>query len=119
VNGLSWDWISIQLVVPTVLGLLFTIPFWRKNEMIFGNIVGSALILATAIALIFREYIEVDRVVKACLDEGRTCWPQPAAHIRFAVYACIGLAETFLLFTISLGVERRISNRDYAPEWRR
>ena len=38
---------------------------------------------------------------------------------RFAIYASIGLGEVFLLFTISLAVERRIRNRDYAPEWRR
>jgi len=119
VSGLSWDWIAIQLVVPTVLGFLAAIPFWRKSEMIFGNIVGSGVFLAAAIALILNEYIVIDRVVKACLDEGRTCWPQPAAHMRFGIYACIGLAETFLLFTVSLAVERRISNRDYAPEWRR
>ncbi|HEY7497393.1 MAG TPA: hypothetical protein VH740_02710 [Vicinamibacterales bacterium] len=119
VNGLSWYWIVLQLIVPTAVGVVVTIPFWRKNEMIFGNVVGSAVILAAAIALILREYVEVDRTVQACIDAGKTCWPQPAAHVRFAIYACIGLVETFFLFTLSLGVERRISNRDYAPEWRR
>ena len=116
---LNWYWISIQLTVPTVLGLLLTLPFWRRAEMIFGNIVGSAVILGWAIGLIFREYVEVDRAVQACIDAGTTCWPEPSAFARFALYACIGLGEVFLLFTISLAVERRIRNRDYAPEWRR
>ena len=43
---------------------------------------------------------------------------EPSASARFAIYASIGLG-VFLLFTISLAVERRIRNRDYAPEWRR
>jgi hypothetical protein len=118
-TSLNWYWITMQLTVPPVLGLLVTLPFWRRAEMIFGNILGSAVILASAIGLIFREYVEVDRTVQACIDAGTTCWPEPSAFARFAIYASIGLGEVFLLFTISLGVERRIRNRDYAPEWRR
>ena len=118
-EGLNWDWISLQLTVPTAMGILATIPLWRKSEMILGNVVGSLVILSWAIGLIFREYVEVDRSVQACIDAGTTCWPQPSAFARFAVYASIGMAEVFLLFTISLAVERRIRNRDYAPEWRR
>ena len=87
--------------------------------MIFGNIVGSGLVLGWAIVLILLEYIEVDRSVQACIDAGTTCWPEPSAFARFAIYASIGMAEVFLIFTISLAVERRISNRNYAPEWRR
>ena len=73
----------------------------------------------TAIVVILLEYIEVDRSVHACIDAGTTCWPEPSAFARFAIYASIGMAEVFLIFTISLAVERRISNRNYAPEWRR
>jgi hypothetical protein len=118
-TSLNWYWITMQLTVPPVLGLLVTLPLWRRAEMIFGNILGSTVILASAIGLIFREYVEVDRTVQACIDAGTTCWPEPSAFARFAIYASIGLGEVFLLFTISLGVERRIRNRDYAPEWRR
>jgi hypothetical protein len=118
-DGLNWDWIALQLMVPPVMGILAAIPLWRKNEMILGNVVGSLAMLAWAIGLIFREYVEVDRSVQACIDAGTTCWPEPSAFARFAVYASIGLGEVFVLFTISLAVERRIRNRDYAPEWRR
>ena len=118
-TSLNWYWITMQLTVPPVLGLLVTLPFWRRAEMIFGNILGSAVILASAIGLIFREYVEVDRAVQSCIDAGTTCWPEPSAFARFAIYASIGLGEVFLLFTVSLAVERRIRNRDYAPEWRR
>lgn len=119
VNGLNWYWIVIQLAVPLVLGVLVSIPFWRKSDFIFGNVIGSGVIFAWAIALIFREYIDVDRAVQACLDEGTTCFPTPSAFARFAIHASIGLGEVFVLFTISLAVERRIRNRGYAAEWRR
>jgi hypothetical protein len=101
------------------MAVLVAIPFWRKAEMIFGNIFGSAVIFVWAITLIFREYVEIDRVVQACIDAGTTCWPEPSAFARFAVYAAIGFGEVFVLFTVSLAVERRISNRDYDVQWRR
>jgi hypothetical protein len=118
-DGLNWYWITLQLTVPLVLALLVVVPFWRRSEMILGNVVASAILLAFAIGLIFREYVEVDRTVQACIDAGTTCWPEPSAFARFAVYASIGLAEVFVLFTVSLAVERRMRNRGYAPEWRR
>ena len=118
-NGLNWYWIFLQLAIPPVIGVLIAIPFWRKSDFILGNVIGSAVILAAAIALIFREYVEVDRAVQACLDAGTTCFPTPSAFARFAIHAAIGLGEVFVLFTISLGVERRIRNRGYAAEWRR
>ena len=119
VQGLNWYWIAVELTVAPLMGLLVTLPFWRKAEMIFGNIIGAGVIFTWAITLIFREYVEVDRAVQACLDAGTTCWPEPSAFARFAIYACIGLAEVFVLFAVSLTVERRIRSRDYAPEWRR
>lgn len=118
-HGLNWYWITWELTAAPLMGLLVTLPFWRKTEMILGNVVGSAVIFLWAISLIFREYVEVDRTVQACLEAGTTCWPEPSAFARFAVYASIGMAEVFVLFTVSLAVERRIRNRDYAPEWRR
>jgi len=94
------------------MGLVVTLPFWRKAEMIFGNIFGSAAIFIWALALIFREYVDIDRSVQACLDAGTTCWPEPSAFARFAVYASVGLGEVFVLFAVSLAVERRIRNRE-------
>jgi hypothetical protein len=119
VNGLNWHWITWQLTAAPLMGFLVTFPLWRKAEMIFGNILGSAVIFVWALALIFREYVEIDRTVQACLEAGTTCWPEPSAFARFAVYASIGLGEVFVLFAVSLAVERRIRNRDYAAEWRR
>jgi len=115
---LSWYWIVLELLIPPIVALLFAYPFWRKGGMIFGNIVGTAVIFATAFGLIMREYIEIDRITSACLEEGTMCWPDPSAFTRFAIYAFIALIEVFFLFGFSLTVERKIRDRDYAPEWR-
>ena len=118
-SGLSWFWIGVQLSVAPVVGLLVAYPFWRKLEPILGNVVGAMFIACAAIALIFREYVEVNRIVQACIDAGSTCWPKPSAETRFAIYACVGILEVLMLFGISLSFERRIRNRAYAAEWRR
>ena len=118
-NSLNWSWIALEVAVPPVAALLLAWPFWRKDSFIFGNIVGTAVLFGAGFALIMREYVEIDRVVQACLDEGTVCFPQPSAFTRFAIYAFIALAEVFALFSASLAVERRRNNRGYAPEWRR
>lgn len=117
-NTLRWFWITLELTVAPAAAFLAAVPFWRKGGMIFGNIAGTAVIFGTAFALIMREYVEIDRMVQACLEAGDICWPVPSAFTRFAVYAFIGLAEVFILFSLSLHVEKKQRDRDYAPEWR-
>lgn len=118
-KGLYWNWIALGATVPAVVSVMVAYPFWRKNQGTFGCIVGSVVIFGTAIALIMREYLEIDRVTKVCLDAGTMCWPEPSPFARFAVYAFVGLIEVILLFALSIKVEERIRSRDYAPEWRR
>jgi hypothetical protein len=118
VEHLNWNWIGLQLVAPSVVGLLAALPFWRKGGMIFGNIAGTSIIFGTAFGLIMREYVEIDRAVQACLEAGDVCFPSPSEFTRFAVYAFIGLGEVFALFSLSLVFEKRLRDRDYAPEWR-
>lgn len=117
-NSLNWFWISLMLTAPPATGLALAFPLWRKSQVIFGNIVGTAVIFVSAFAMIFREYAEIDIIVQRCLDAGTVCWPQPSAFTRFAIYAFIGLIEVFALFGLSLKVEERRRDRDYAPEWR-
>jgi len=116
--NLRWSWILLELTITPVVGLLVALPFWRKGGMIFGNIVGTVIIFGSAFALIMREYVEIDRMVRACLEEGTVCFPQPSEFTRFAIYAFIGLIEVFALFTLSLRAEKKRRDRDYAPEWR-
>jgi hypothetical protein len=117
-HDLRWFWIALMVTVPPLAGVLVAFPFWRKGQMIFGNIVGTAMIFGAAFGMIFREYAELDLATKRCLDAGYVCWPEPSAFTRFAIYAFIGLLEVFGLFTLSLRVEERLRDSDYSPEWR-
>lgn len=118
-NELAWFWILLGATVPPLAGVSIAYPFWRKRQPILGSIAGTAVIFASGVALILREYAELDRLTQACLDAGVVCWPEPAAFTRFAIYAFIALLEIFALFTLSLIVEERTRRRDYAREWQR
>ena len=107
-----------MLTAPPAVGALVAYLCWRTGQMILGNIVGAVVIFATALAFIAREYVALDRVTQACIEAGTTCWPEPSAFTRFAIYAFIGLAEVCALFFLSVWVEERMRNRRYAPEWR-
>jgi ABC-type branched-subunit amino acid transport system permease subunit len=116
--GLNWWWIALQITVPGIVAVLLAWPFWRREQPTFGSIVGTAVIFATAIGLILREYVELDRITQACLEPGFVCWPEPSAFTRFAIYAFVALLQVFALFSLSLVVDRRVRRRGYAPEWR-
>ena len=117
-TGLNWSWILFAVLVPPLAAGAVAYPVWRTGQPIFGNIAGSAVIFAAAIGLIMREHVELDRVVQSCLDRGTTCWPDPSAFTRFAIYAFIGLVEVIALFTVSVRVESALRRRHYDPEWR-
>jgi len=117
VSELNWFWIGLESTVAPLVALLVAIPFWRKGQSIFGSIVGTAVLFGCGIALILREYVELDRLTRECLDQGVVCWPVPSAFTRFAIYAFIALIEVFALFILSLIVEERIRRRNYAREW--
>jgi len=118
VNELSWSWIVLMLIVPPAVGALAALPFWRKREMIFGNLAGATVIFGSALWLIVRESFELRRLSEQCLDAGYVCWPSPSAFTRYAIYAAIGAIEVFALFAWSLKVEAKMRNQGYAPEWR-
>jgi hypothetical protein len=118
-HELNWFWILLSATLPPAAAVLLAYPFWRKGSAIFGSIVGTVVIFGAGVALILREYVELDRATAQCLEAGFTCWPEPSAFTRFAVYAFIALMQVFGLFSLSLVVERRMRRRDYAPEWRR
>jgi hypothetical protein len=117
-TGLSWSWIAVMAIAPLPGGLLIAYPIWWTRQVILGNLAGSAVIFGTALAFIFREHAELAQITSACLDDGMTCWPEPSAFMRFAIYAVMAMIQVFVLFSISLRVESRTRNRAYAPEWR-
>jgi hypothetical protein len=117
-NGLSWSWIALALTAPAVMGGLVAYPLWKGGQPILGNLTGTTVIFSAAIALIMRENVELSRITQHCLDEGFTCWPDPAAFTRYAIYAFIALIQVMGLFSFSLKVEHKMRRRGYDPEWR-
>jgi hypothetical protein len=117
-QGLNWYWIGIELTAAPIVGLLVALPLWYKDQPILGNIAGTVVIFGTAFSLIMREHIQIDTMVRKCIDAGVPCFPNPDAFTRFAIYAFIGLFEVILLFTYSLRVERKRRDRLYDPQWR-
>jgi hypothetical protein len=116
-NELSWFWMGLEVTVPPVIAGLIAYPVWLKGESILGNVAGTIVIFGTAMALILREHVELDRAERACLVQGFICWPEPSAFMRFAIYGFIALVEVIVLFSVSLKVEARLRRRGYAPEW--
>jgi len=117
-SDLSWPSIVLMVLVPLPVGALLATPFWRAHQIILGNLAGSAVVFLSAVVLMLQEQAMLDRLTQRCLAAGVTCWPEPPAFIRFAIFACIGLVEVFALFLISLRVEHRAARRRYSPEWR-
>ena len=118
VNELNWFYIGLESTVPPLVALILALPFWLKEQPIFGNLAGSAVIFGTAFALIMREHVQLDRAIMNCFDQGMVCFPDPPAFTRYAIYGFIALAEVIALFLFSLNVERRLRRRGYDPEWR-
>lgn len=119
VDRLNWPWIALMCTAPLPIAAAVAAVGWRRHEPILGNLAGALVIFGTAFALILRESVELERLVRHCLDAGVTCWPQPSAFARYAIYAAIGLLEVMGLFLASLRFERRLQRRRYAPEWQR
>jgi len=119
VNGLNWPWIGLMCLGPLPVAAAVAAFLWRRNEPILGNLAGTIVIFGSALGFILRESVVLDRLTRQCLDAGQTCWPQPSAFARYAIYAAIGLLEVMALFLISLIVERRMRRHRYAPEWQR
>ncbi len=76
------------------------------------------MIFGAALALILRESIAIDKITRSCIEAGYTCWPNPSAFTRYAIYASMALVEACTVFMLSLRVEEKMRRQNYAPEWR-
>jgi len=100
------------------LALIVAVPLWLRFDPIIGNALGAGIIFVGAIAMISREYGDIQRMTNYCMETGTICSFSPEPFTRFAMYGLIGLAEACALFAVSLVVEERIRRRSFAPEWR-
>ena len=117
--GLNWGWIAVMATVPPLAAFAVAWLAWRGGQIVFGNLAGTGVVFASALALILRERLAIQRIEQSCLDAGLACVVAPGPFARDAVYSFLALAEVVALFAWSLRVERMRRNRHYAPEWRR
>ena len=76
-NGLNWYWIGLEASVVPILGVLFALPLWLKEQPVFGNIAGTVVIFGSAFALIMREHMQIEAMVGTCLEGGIPCFRIP------------------------------------------
>jgi hypothetical protein len=116
-SHLSWNWIALQATAPVPVALFAAWIFWRGSNFMIGNVVGSALIFATTVGAIGREYFALQAFLRKCIADELACPVQPDAFTRFAVYAFIGMFQIAALFALSLRFEERARRRLFSPEW--
>ena len=107
-------WIAVAAIVPLVAGLLAAWPFWRRrvrDDM--GPVVGAGVILLCVVALVAREYGEVEVVTARCIAAEIGCRFYPKPFVRYAIYGGIGMVQVFALFVVGLSIEERLRRRDH------
>jgi hypothetical protein len=117
-DALNWPRIAIMVLAVFPASIAVAYLLWRKRQGILGSLAGGAVIFGTAIVLILKESTEMDALADACIQAGMTTCFASNPFTRYGVYAFIGLAEVIVLFLLGLRMERRIRDRDFAPEWR-
>jgi hypothetical protein len=115
---MSWYWIAVALTIPLIAALIIALPCWWKFDPIIGNALGAGVVFVGAIALVSREYVEIQRATMLCLHAGIICSFSPEPFTRFAIYGLIGLLQASAVFVVGLKIEEYRRQRSYAREWR-
>lgn len=117
---MNWQWVALAATVPLVAALFVAWLLWRKGQSTFGSTAASMIVFIGGAIMIAREYAELEKLTEQCLAEtGIECLFDPSPFARFATYACIALAQAFLIFYLGIRSDERRRRLDYAPEWRR
>jgi hypothetical protein len=105
-------WIWVAATIPLVTGLLVAYPLWRRrvsDEM--GSIAGTFVILLMAVALMAREFGEVEAITRRCIEREIGCHFHPDPFTRYSIFPIIGMCQSFVVFTVGLFVEERLRRR--------
>jgi hypothetical protein len=117
-KGLMWWWIVQSALVPLPLAFPAAWFLWRFASTTIGNVVGCALLFATTVAAIGREYFALQALTRRCIEQDIPCPITPDAFTRFAIYAFIGMFQIAALYIVGLWREERARRRTFSPEWR-
>ena len=98
----------MMAIVPPLSGVLLGYPFWKRSQPILGNLAGSVVIFGSALVLILRESVELDRLTRQCIDAGYYCIPPPPGYSSYAIYRLLALFEVVALFTLSLPSREKV-----------
>jgi hypothetical protein len=105
----------LGLVIPLVLGALGGLPFWLRRHVIAGNIVGSGIIAAAVIVLIWRAYGNIVRAQNECIFDCVRSFESIYAPLLWLVL--LGWVAVFLLLIISGVVEDRVKRTSFKRDW--
>ena len=107
-DRLSFAMVASAAAIPLTLAVLAAWPLWKRHvrdEM--GSILGAFIAFACAIGFIAREFGQVLRTSKRCVELGVICRFEPSDFTRYAIFAGIAMAQVFVLFLVGASIEAR------------
>jgi hypothetical protein len=113
--GLSWTWLAIAVVGPTLFGLLLAWPFWRRGQFDVGNTLGAGLVFAASIGLVGRELLYLFTLRESAT---RPLIVEPGDFTRSVIYFSIAFFDVMVIFLLGQNAEDRLRRRRRAREWR-
>ena len=115
-STLNWLWVATAILVPTLIGVLAALPFWRRADPAFGSAIGAGVALAGVMLLFGREFLELMAFEAACKADDVPCRSRPGAFMRGAIYAFVAFGDVALVYLAGLLVSERRRRREV---WRR
>lgn len=104
-------WAVFVVLLPSALGALIALPFWRRGHMTAGNIIGSAMIALTIMLLIWRQLGAYFEAQGSCAGPG--CPAADEAVVAFLVMAGLGWLDALILLILGGIVEDRRRRRQF------
>lgn len=105
---MNWWMIAAAVVLPPPVAYYAARSQWRRGRTELGNILGSAVLLLSAVGFAGNEYVLVERLRAAC-----DCALHPSPFMRFATFVYIAFAEVIALYWTSLIITERARRGQY------
>ena len=106
---MSWWLLVTAATVPLAAGLVTAWPLWRRRVGdSMGAVAGSAVVLIFTVGFVAREFGDVLEITRRCVETETPCRFRPEPFVRYAIYAGVGMIQTFAIFAVGLMVEERL-----------